>query len=108
MPTHKAALASIEKALAGPTSNDYFSSAQYYYQSEADMNKALIYVNKAIDLSDKKPFYFYRQKSLIQAKLGDTKGAIETAKISLAASEKANNADYVKMNKDSIAEWSKK
>lgn len=108
VPTHKAALASIEKALAGPTSNDYFSSAQYYYQSEADMNKALIYVNKAIDLSDKKPFYFYRQKSLIQAKLGDTKGAIETAKISLAASEKANNADYVKMNKDSIAEWSKK
>ncbi len=107
VPTHKAAIASIEKALAGPTSGDYFSSAQYYYQSEGDMSKALTYVNKAIDLSEQKPFYFYRQKSLIQAKLGDKKGAIETAKISLAASEKANNADYIKMNKDSISEWSK-
>lgn len=108
VPTHKAAVASIEKALAGPTATDYFAAAQYYYQAEGDMNKALNYVNKAIDLSEQKPFYFYRQKSLIQAKLGDKKGAIETAKISLAASEKANNADYVKMNKDSIAEWSKK
>jgi hypothetical protein len=44
---------------------------------------------------------------LIQAKLGDKKGAIETAKLSLAAAEIAKNQDYVKMNKDSIAEWSK-
>ena len=108
VPTHKAALASIEKALAGPTAADYFASAQYFYQSNGDMNKALTYVNKALELSDQKPFYFYRQKSLIQAKLGDKKGAIETAKISLAASQKANNADYVKMNQDSITEWSKK
>ena len=108
VPTHKAAIASIEKALAGPTSNDYFSAAQYFYQSNGDMNKALTYVNKALELNEQKPFYFYRQKSLIQAKLGDKKGAIETAKISLAASQKANNADYVKMNQDSIAEWSKK
>jgi tetratricopeptide (TPR) repeat protein len=108
VPTHKAALASIEKVLAGPTSQDYFSAAQYFYQSNGDLNRALTYVNKALELSEQKPFYFYRQKSLIQAKLGDKKGAIETAKISLAASQKANNADYVKMNQDSINEWSKK
>lgn len=108
VPTQKAALASIEKALSGPTAADYFSSAQYFYQSESDMKKALTYVDKAIELSAQKPFYYYRQKSLIQAKLGDKKGAIETARISLAASEKAKNADYVKMNQDSIAEWSKK
>ena len=107
VPTHKTALANIEKALAGPTSGDYFSSAQYYYQSNGDMNKALTYVNKALEMSKDKPFYFYRQKSLIQAKLGDKKGAIETAKISLAASQAANNADYIKMNQDSIKEWSK-
>jgi hypothetical protein len=40
--------------------------------------------------------------------MGDKAGAIETAKQSLAAAEKANNADYVKMNKDSIQEWSRK
>jgi len=54
------------------------------------------------------PFWYLRQKSLIQAKLNDKKGAIETAKLSLAAAEKAKNSDYVKMNTDSINEWSKK
>ena len=108
VPTQKSAMASIEKALAGPTSGDYFSSAQYFYQSNGDMNKALEYVNKAIDMNKDKPFWYTRQKSLIQAKLGDKKGAIETAKISLAAATTAKNDDYVKMNNDSIAEWSKK
>lgn len=108
VPTQKTAIASIEKALAGPTSSDYFAAAQYFYQSNGDMNKALVYVNKALELSKDKPFWYNRQKSLIQAKLGDKKGAIETAKLSLAAAEAAKNNDYVKMNKDSIVEWSKK
>mgnify|MGYP000894893746 CR=1 FL=1 len=108
VPTHKTAMASIEKVLAGPTSGDYFSSAQYFYQSNGDLNKALEYVNKAIDLNKDKPVWYTRQKSLIQAKLGDKKGAIETAKFSLAAATAAKNDDYVKMNNDSIAEWSKK
>jgi len=65
-------------------------------------------VNKALELNKENPFWYTRLKSLIQAKLGDKKGAIETAKASLAAAEVAKNQDYVKMNKDSIAEWSKK
>jgi hypothetical protein len=111
VPTKKAALASIEAALAGPTANDYFASAQYYYQSGADMNKALAWINTAIEKTPKGkdvPYFILRQKSLIQAKMGDKKGAIETAKLSQAAAEKANNNDYVKMNKDSIMEWSRK
>jgi hypothetical protein len=108
VPTQKTAIASIDKALAGPTSGDYFSSAQYFYQSNGDMNKALEYINKATDMNKDKPFWYSRQKSLIQAKLGDKKGAIETAKISLEAAKTAKNDDYVKMNTDSIAEWSKK
>ena len=54
------------------------------------------------------PFWHLRLKSLIQAKLGDKPGAIATAKVSLANAEKAKNEDYVKMNNDSIKEWSKK
>ena len=110
VPTKQTALKSIETAMAGPTANDLFAAAQYYYQSNGDMNKALTWMNMAVDKfkGQDVPFYFLRQKSLIQAKLGDKKGAIETAKLSQAAAEKANNADYVKMNKDSIQEWSKK
>lgn len=108
VPTDKAAIASIDKVLAGPGAGDYFSAAQYFFQSNGDMTKALSYVNKALEMNKSKPFWYNRLKSLIQAKLGDKNGAIETAKISLASAEAAKNQDYVKMNKDSIAEWSKK
>lgn len=108
VPTQKAALANIEKVLAGPTAGDYFSSAQYLFQSNVDVVKALIYVNKALDMKQEKPFWYLRLKSLIQAKTGDKIGAIETAKLSLSAAETAKNQDYIKMNKESIVEWSKK
>jgi Protein of unknown function (DUF2911) len=111
VPTKKTALASIEKTLAGATAGDFFSAGQYYNQSNGDMTKALEYVNKAISMTPAGkdiPFWYQRQKSLIQAKLNDKKGAIETAKLSLAGATKDDNQDYVKMNNDSIAEWSKK
>ena len=111
VPTQKAALANIEKVLAGPSAGDYFSSAQYLFQSNGDLNKALEYVNKATSMTKAgadTPFWYLRQKSLIQAKLDDKVGAIATAKLSWAAAEKAKNNDYVKMNNDSIKEWSKK
>ena len=108
VPTQKIANASIDKVLNGPSAADYFSAAQYYFQSNGDLNKALVYVSKAYEMHEKKPYWYTRLKSQIQAKLGDKKAAIETAKVSLAAAQEANNQDYVKMNQDSIAEWSKK
>lgn len=108
VPTQKNTMANIEKVLAGPTSADYFSAAQYVYQSNGDNAKALNYIDKAMDMSTEKPYWYTRLKSLIQARSNDYKNAIETAKLSLAAAELAKNQDYVKMNKESIAEWSKK
>jgi len=107
VPTQKTAMASIEKALAGPSANDYFAASQYYFQSNDDYKKALTYVDKSLELNKEKPFYILRHKSLVQAKLGDKKGAIETAKLSLAAAKVAKNNDYVKMNEDSIVLWNK-
>jgi hypothetical protein len=112
VPTKDLAINNITKALAGPTFADYYAAANYYYGSNIDMKKALEYVNLAVDMVTKErgeaPYWYLRVKSLIQAKNGDKKGAIETAKASLAAAEKGGNNDYIKMNKDSIAEWSKK
>jgi hypothetical protein len=108
VPTQKTAMASIEKVLGGPSANDYYSAANFLFQSNTDIAKSLAYVNKSLELSKDKPYWFLRLKSLIQAKQGDKSGAIETAKLSLEAAEEAKNQDYVKMNRDSIAEWSKK
>ena len=107
VPTSKIATASIQKTLAGPTWNDYYAASQYLFQSNGNMISARDYIDKALEMSTEKPYYLTRLKSLIQAKQGDKAGAIETAKISLAAAEAANNQDYVKMNKDSISEWSR-
>ena len=106
VPTDKIASSSIEKAMAGPSGNDYFQAASYYHAEGKDLNKALEWMKKATDV-DNPPFWYLRRMSLIQAELGDKSGAVATAKMSLAGAEKANNADYVKMNKESIAEWIK-
>ncbi|MBT8310568.1 MAG: DUF2911 domain-containing protein [Flavobacteriaceae bacterium] len=111
VPTDKKATASIERTMAGPSANDMYSSAVYYLESGKDLNKAKEWMDKAIALrkaADKdgnEPFWMVRQKSLLHAKMGDKKGAIKAAKRSLELAEKAGNADYVAMNKKSLAEW---
>jgi len=106
VPTDKIATKSIEAAMAGPSGNDYFQAATYYQTEGKDLNQALEWITKACE-GDNPPFWYLRRMSLIQADLGDKKGAIDSAKKSLASAEKAGNADYVKMNKESITEWSK-
>lgn len=104
VPTKAKAMKSIETAMAGPTGNDYYGAASYYFQEGMEMEKAREYIDKAVAMNPD-AFWMMRQQSLIYAKMGDTDGAIGAAKKSLAAAEKAGNADYVKMNKDSLKEW---
>lgn len=106
VPTADKAMASIESVMAGePKSNDYYSAAVYYFQEGKDIKKAKEWIDKAISMSEKPAFWQLRQQSLIYAKAGDKKGAIEAAKKSLAGAEDAKNDDYIKMNKDSLKEW---
>ena len=108
VPTSKAVQASIDKTMNGPGAGDFYSAAVYYLQEGKDIAKAQKWIDKAVDLTKDKPrFWYLRQQSLIHAKAGNVKGAIEAAKKSLAGAEAAGNADYVKMNKESLAEWSK-
>lgn len=109
VPTHELAMESIKGAInASSKASDYYAAGVYLFTSKADLKKALEYVDKAITMQEgEAPFYMLRQKSLIQAANGDKNGAIETAKKSLAGSEKAGNDDYIKMNRNSILEWSK-
>lgn len=108
VPTDDKVLASINDALNGtPKANDYYAAAVYYLQEGKDMSQAKEWMDKAMKMTEKPMFYQLRQQSLIYAKAGDTKGAIEIAKKSLEASKEAGNEDYVKMNMDSIAEWEK-
>lgn len=104
VPTTDKAVKSIEKVMNGPSANDYYAAASYYYEEGKDLNKAKEWIAKAVSMNDE-AFWIMRRQSLIHAKMGDTKGAIAAAKKSLAVAEAAGNADYVKMNKDSLKEW---
>ena len=104
VPTVEKAMKSIETVMNGPSAGDYYSAASYYFEEGKDLQKAKAWIDKAV-AANPDAFWMARRQSLIYAKMGDTKGAIAAAKKSLAAAEKAGNADYVKMNKDSLKEW---
>ena len=105
VPTDKMVTAAIDKVMKGPGASDYYAAAVYYSQEGKDVMKAKEWMDKAMSMIEKPGFWQLRQQSLIYAKAGDKKEAIAIAKKSLAASEAAGNADYVKMNKDSVKEW---
>ena len=105
VPTDATVTASIEKVMNGPSANDYYASAVYYSNEGKDLDKAKMWMEKAMSMIEKPGFWQLRQQSLIYAKSGDKKAAIETAKKSLAGAKEAGNTDYVKMNMDSLKEW---
>ncbi len=101
----RAVMKNIETALTIPARN-YYQAANYYYEIDKDFNKALEWINMAIS-NNYERYWVLRLKSLIQAKLGDYKGAIATAEHSIELAKKDNDDAYVKMNEESIATWKK-
>lgn len=99
-------MAQIKQKLDGPTQNDYYAMSTYYFEAGKDSKQALEFVNKALE-KGKPQFWMLRHKSLVQAKIGDKKGAIASANQSLALAKEAKNNDYIRMNEASIKEWSK-
>lgn len=95
----------IETALA-KDARPYFQAASYYYENDKDLNKALEWVNKAIEQGTR--FWVVHLKAKIQMKLKDYKGAIATAEQSMALAKAEKSDDYVALNEKLIAEAKKK
>ena len=107
VPTRDVVEKNIQKVMSeDPTSSDYYAAAVYYMQENVNLSMAVKWMDKAMEMSENPQFWQLRQQSLIYAANGDLKGAIRIAKKSLEAAKAANNQDYIKMNKDSIKEWS--
>jgi hypothetical protein len=105
-PTDVMVAKSIEKVMNGPSAQDMFSASGYYLANGKDINKAQMWIDKAVEMtSDAPKFWFLRQQSLIHAKAGKTKSAIAAAKESLKYATERGNATYIKMNKASLKEW---
>ena len=109
VPTDKLVSETIDAVMAAsPEAGDYYNAAIYYRQQDLDIKKANEWMEKAMSLTEKPAFWQLRQQSLIYAKMGDTEKAIAVAEKSLELSKKAENEAYIKMNTQSLAEWSVK
>lgn len=107
VPTDTKVTSAIDKIMSGPSANDYYNAAGYYLSEGKELAKAKQWIDKAMSMIENPAFWQLRQQSLIYAAAGDKKGAIELAKKSLAAAEAAGNDAYIRMNKESLAEWQK-
>lgn len=103
--TDKAVSDNIQKVMNGPSANDYYAAAVYYLETGKDINQAKTWIDKSINMNKEPAFWQLRQKSLIYAKAGDKKGAIEAAKKSMELAKTAGNNDYVALNQKSLKEW---
>lgn len=87
----------LEKALAGDnvSSTTYFQAANFYYDMDKDLAKALTNVTKAIgEKSDK--FWMYLTKAKIERDLGDKAAAKASAEKCIEEATKQKNDDYVR------------
>ena len=106
VPTGPAVEEMIAATMAGPSANDYRAAASYYLQEGKDMDQALEWMNMAIEKGGER-YWIMRDKAMIQANLGDYKGAIASAQRSSELAKEAGNNDYVRGNDELIANWSK-
>ncbi|NRA91102.1 MAG: DUF2911 domain-containing protein [Psychroserpens sp.] len=106
VPTDKTVSAAIDKVMNGPGAGDYYAAARYYLEADKDINQAVTWIDKAIDMTKDQPrFWWLRQQSLIHAKAGNKDKAISAAKSSMKLAKEAGNQGYVKMNMESLKEW---
>jgi hypothetical protein len=77
----------------------YWQAAQFYYEYETNLPKALDYVSKAIETNEK-AYWMWIYKAKIQKDMGDMPAALESSKKSQQYAAEAGNDDYVQMNKE--------
>jgi hypothetical protein len=95
-------MANIDELMKGEK-KPYYSAAIYYYNHDHDMNKALSWMNEA----DKNTPNAYNIKywiAKIQLKMGDKAAAIATANEGLKLAMAEPNPEYIRMNKEVLAD----
>jgi tetratricopeptide (TPR) repeat protein len=77
----------------------YFAAAMYYMDNNKDLNQALTWLNKAVEVQPD-AFWVQHQWANCLARLGKTTEAKAAAQRSRELAVKAKNNDYVKLNDD--------
>jgi tetratricopeptide (TPR) repeat protein len=81
----------------------YFGAAMYYMDNGKDLNQALSWFDKAVELQPE-AFWIHHQRANCLAKLGKKEEAKTAANKSKELAATAKNEDYVKLNEKLLAE----
>ncbi len=84
----------------------YFNAAMYYMESGKDLNQALAWFDKGVELQPN-AFWIHHQRANCLAKLGNKDEAKAAAEKSKALAIDQKNDDYVKLNEKLLAELNK-
>ncbi|MGW9685690.1 DUF2911 domain-containing protein [Flagellimonas sp. 2504JD1-5] len=96
----------VKQIVENPTAQTYYEAARYLQEQDMDYQRALNYLSKALELGGD-TYYFHRVKSLVEAKLGDYRSAIKSAKKSLKIADGLGKDEFVRMNQKNIDVWKK-
>lgn len=99
-------MAQIKAQVIDATPSDkgvYYQAANYYFNTDKDLNQALDFINKGIVKGEEK-YWQVHLKAKILAKLGNSKEAEKAAQQSIELAKTAGNMDYVRLNEKLIAE----
>ena len=102
--------AQIENYMKNPMAsvgNNYSQAADFYLQNDKDLNSALTWIEKAIEINPK-AFWNIQTKARILAKMEKYPEAIAAAEKSTEVAKAADNDfGYVQANQKLIEDWSK-
>jgi len=93
----------IQEFLIDQESNNpdaLYNGASYYYTKNFDLNKALAWINKAVDIAPE--YWMIHLKAKIEFGLEKKDEAMSTAVWALEEAKKAKNWDYVTLNENLI------
>lgn len=95
---HEQIMADIKAKTAQPDAktDTYFDAADYYYEHNIDLDKALMWADKVVEAD--KQYWTYQLRARILAKMGRCDKAVADAKISLEMAKKEGDDSYVKKN----------
>ena len=84
----------------------YFNAAMYYMDNGKDLNQALAWFDKAVELQPT-AFFIHHQRANCLARLGEKDEAKVAAEKSKALAIEQKNDDYVRLNEKLLAELNK-
>ena len=93
----KEKLRSLINAAMLTNNKPYWQAAQFYYEYDKNLSKAVENIDKAIE-NNQQAYWMYLYKARIQKDMSDNAGALKSSITSLKLAKDAKNDDYVKMN----------